>query len=244
VLIHGYGKRVDILAWPVPDIDVEVHDPPTLLAATLSPRVALSVTNKDWFSSIETFDAVMAALPLDSLVTLTAQHFNYLDPTRPLDERFWLRHAPKWPLLRRVRLAPPTEREFTGMLLEDNGGRESPLLPSLTELVLVDLPLRLREPWALRLCDALMKRVELGVPLEMLDLRGCAPPRPDDDSDLDGSAAEAVQPFSEIVVDVLGPDFRARVQMDSMWYTVVRGHRDLELEFDFFGTEDGSDSDD
>ncbi|KAH9170614.1 hypothetical protein EDB89DRAFT_2071824 [Lactarius sanguifluus] len=78
------------------------------------------------------------------------------------------------------------------MLLEDNGERESPLLPSFTELVLVDSALSSRK--ALRLCDALMKRVEQGVPLETLDLRQCP------------ATSSAIALLSEIVVDVLRPE--------------------------------------
>ena len=81
------------------------------------------------------------------------------------------------------------------MLLGDNEGRdlESPLLPSLTKLVLINntalCPLR-----TLRLCDALMKRVEEGVPIETLDLRTCL------------SGSRSIELLSEIVVDVLGPE--------------------------------------
>ncbi|KAH8976912.1 hypothetical protein EDB86DRAFT_1406896 [Lactarius hatsudake] len=195
VLIHGYGKRVNILAWPVPDIDVEVHDPPTLLAATLSPRVVLSITSNVWYrSELEILDATMAALPLDGLVMFTAEHFNSpLDSdSRSRMDHFWLRCAPRWPLLRRVLLGGSTERGFIKMLLEEIGGGESPLLPSLTELVVVSA--RVNDDWILHLCDALMRRVEQGVPLEILDLRVCW-----------DNSSTAVPLLSELVVDVLGP---------------------------------------
>ncbi|KAH8987711.1 hypothetical protein EDB86DRAFT_2084659 [Lactarius hatsudake] len=75
VLIHGRRRRVNILAWPVPDIDVEVDDPPTLLAATLSPRVTLYIKGKVWYRpEIDILDGAMAALPLDGIVMLTAEH--------------------------------------------------------------------------------------------------------------------------------------------------------------------------
>ncbi|KAF8268679.1 hypothetical protein EI94DRAFT_1700094 [Lactarius quietus] len=104
---------------------------------------------------------------------------------------------------------PPADLGFIKMLLEGNGGSENPLLPSLTELVLVYAYL-----YQLPLCDALMKRVEQGVPLEMLDLRLCLP-------DLDNAAA--VQLLSEIVIDVLGPEetFEAVEQIESMWDPLV-----------------------
>ena len=49
VLFHTENNLIDVLAWPVPDIDVVVHDPPTLLAATLPTRVALAFRNDDGF---------------------------------------------------------------------------------------------------------------------------------------------------------------------------------------------------
>ncbi|KAH9070750.1 hypothetical protein EDB83DRAFT_361943 [Lactarius deliciosus] len=198
VLIHGYDSRVNILAWPVPDIDVEVNNPPTLLAATLSPRVTLYIKSNVWYKSeIEILDAALAALPLDGLVMLTAKHLD-LD-SGPRMDHFWLQCAPRWPLLRRVRLGYSTEQGFIKMLLEENGGDESPLLPSLTELVVVDA--QVTDYWTLRLRDALMRRVEQGVPLEILDLRVCW-----DDS------STAVPLLSEIVVDVLGPMLRSNAR--------------------------------
>ncbi|KAH8976917.1 hypothetical protein EDB86DRAFT_3110417 [Lactarius hatsudake] len=173
VLIHGHSKRVNILAWPVPDIDVEVHDPPTLVAATLSPRVTLYITSNVWRRPeihFEVLDVATAALPLDGLVMLTAEHLNSLlsSDSRPRMD-FWLRCAQRWPLLRRVRLGNSTQQGFIRMLLEENEGGESPLLPSLTELVVVQTGVDDR--WTLRLCDALMRRVEKGVPLEVLDMK-------------------------------------------------------------------------
>jgi hypothetical protein len=167
--------------------------------------------------------AATGALPLDSLVTLTAE---VQDPTETPNKQFWVRHSPKWPLLRRVRLASNAGRIFGEMLLKDNGGRESPLFPSLTELVL-----SLFDSRTLRLlCNALMKRVEQGVPLETLDLRTCAWNRP----------AE-VRPLSEIVVNVLlGPESaETMIRMRSMWYAVGLG---LFVEEDNYGEGDDYDS--
>ncbi|KAH9170596.1 hypothetical protein EDB89DRAFT_1275723 [Lactarius sanguifluus] len=246
VLIHGYSKRVNILAWPVPDIDVEVDDPPTLLAATLSPRVTLYITSNVWDKSeIEILDAALAALPLDGLVMLNAEHLelplgsNY-DPRMV---HFWLRCAPKWPLLRRMRVGISTEWGFIKMLLEEIGGGESPLLPSLTELVVAHASVDDR--WTHRLSDALIRRVEQGVPLEVLDLRMCFLRFP-----------AAVPLLSEIVVEVLGPIMETRDPRDvlgpgpveettreyerisNMWDPVIRG-----LEDDNSGAEDDSDTD-
>ena len=216
-LIRCDRVHLNIAVWPVPDIDVEVHDAPALLVGVaLPPCVTLAFRSgpEDWSglgsdAHREILDWVMAGLPLNDLVTLAAQDIDDISPlARNLQvEQFWLLHSPQWPLLKRVRLACPVDSGFIRMLLEDNGGSE-PLLPSLTELVLVDD--RLDSYLALPLRDALMKRVEQGVPLELLDLRMCFYERDD--------TAE-VQLLREIVVDVLGIEEapEAREQMRSMW---------------------------
>ncbi len=66
----------------------------------------------------------------------------------------------------------------------------------------------------LRLCDALMKRVEQGVPLETLDLRTCA------------GTSRAVRLLSEIVVDIWGSEetLERGAQKFSTWDSRARGH--------------------
>src|SRR5882762_5893344 len=91
------------------------------------------------------------------------------------------------------------------MLLADEGGRECPLLPLLIKLVLDETTLSGGRTH--RFCDAFMKRVEQGVPLEMLDLRTCL------------ASSHAVQLLREIVVDVWGPSeyYETRAQTLSVW---------------------------
>ena len=186
VLICSETNRAIILAWSAPDITIDVHDPFSLLSVALSACIAFSITNSGYPWSVNFIqEEMIEALPLESVVTLTAQHRSNLD------KQFWLRHAPKWPLLQRVRLAPPEARGFVKMLLQDNGGRENPVLPSLTELALIDGELSARR--TNHLCYGLMKRVEQGVPLETLDLRTCH------------ATNFAVSLLGEIVVDVWGP---------------------------------------
>jgi hypothetical protein len=209
VLIRNRDSHLELLAWPVPDIDSLVHDETAILGATLPPRVKLYFRSKgDPRLRVEIFKMAMAALPLDDLVMLTAveldlfdRYYNVRCPSRELImQEFWLGFLPCWPLLRRVRLAPGASRGFIKALLEDNSsaGWENPLLPSLTELALVDT--KLDTEWALFLCDALMKRVEQRVPLEKLDLRICGRV-PFHFYD----PVEAVRLLSEIVVDILPP---------------------------------------
>ena len=206
ILIRCKNRRMEILAWPVPNIDVEVQESLTFPIATPPAHVVLSITSKDWDdfdNHLEFLGTVMAAFPLDGLVTLIAQ-----DLASWRFEQFWHHNSLKWPLLRRVRLTSVLATRFTDWLLADDGGCEDPLLPSLKELVLVDT--QLDEHLTRVLCDALMKRVEQEVPLEMLDLRTCSP---------DPANPGAVQLLSEIVVDVRGPEetLDAREQLRSMW---------------------------
>jgi hypothetical protein len=46
-LIRNIGYHLNILASPVPDIDVEMHKLPAFLGATLPTRVTLSFKSKD-----------------------------------------------------------------------------------------------------------------------------------------------------------------------------------------------------
>ncbi|KAH9170619.1 hypothetical protein EDB89DRAFT_2187766 [Lactarius sanguifluus] len=188
VLIHGERKRTDIFASPAPDTDLEVHDPLSFRAATLSARV---------------IDAAMATLPLDNLVTLTVQRPTWLH------SHVWRHHAPRWLLLQCVRLGPPAADGLREMLLQDSGGREFPLLPSLIKFGPFEASLGVRR--TLRLCDALMKRVEQGVPLEALDLSMCA------------VTVHEVRLLSEIVVDVRGPAEFFEEQTPFPWDSVARG---------------------
>jgi hypothetical protein len=197
---------LEILVWTLPDIDVELPNLSDFLDTMRSARVALAIMNDGWSTGTEMgiFDAVMAALPLDNLVTLTAQNH-----TRTVNKEFWLRRVPRWPLLQRMRLSPHAVRGFREMLLEDNVGCESPLLPYLKKLILINTALS--PPRAARLCDALMKRVEQEVPLETLDLRTCL------------SGSRAIELLREIVVDVLGPEETLETGAQMISASIARG---------------------
>ena len=178
-------STIVIVAWTLLDINIELPNDICFLEPMPSARVAFCVPYMERFSGSHAglFDAAMATLPLDNIVTLTTYKFS------EFDEQFWLRYAPRWPLLRHVCLGPPAAYGFTAMLLEENG---CPLLPLLTKIVLGKT--RLGEYRTLRLCDTFIKRVEQGVPLETLDLRTCL------------TTSRAVELLSEIVIEVLPPE--------------------------------------
>ena len=189
LFVQSEKSRVHIMAWTKPDIDIELRSPIALFVATRSARVTFIATSDFWSPGVDmdVFIDAMETLPLNSIVTFTAQ-----DHRRLLDKEVWLHRVPTWPLLQRVRLTPSAARGLRGLLLEeDHWERENVMLPSLTNLVLVQSTLSACR--TLRLCDVLMKRVEQGVPLETLDLRSCL------------ASNRAVELLSEIVVDVLGP---------------------------------------
>ena len=228
VLIRSNGRRVDILAWSVPNIDVETQDPPTFLAETLPPRVALSFTylnGSPLRNPIELLDTAIAALPLDGLVTLVVQDF-------VINEAFYFRHVPRWSLLCHVRLAAPSDHGFKQMLMRDDGGQENPLLPSLKELVLVGT---LSNNWTLALTNRVSKRG----PLELLDLRMCVP-----------HSHEHHMLLGVLAYKFLAPELlsEAREQMTSVWETVARGilleEANWEIESDYsYPTDDDLDDD-
>jgi hypothetical protein len=216
VLIRNCGSNLELLAWPVPDVDTFVHDPPAFLGATIPTRVKLSFKSMG-DDRLEIFEKMMAALPLNGLLTLAAVDLELRDYSSSLSQ-FWLGLFPNWPLLRRVRLGGTIpSREFIKALLKDDWGCENPLLPSLTELVLAGISLDPHwDPhWTLCLRDTLIQRVEQGVPLKTLDLRMC------DVDSYDPKAVQSlsVQLLSEIVVDILHPlDYLGpRQKMIAMW---------------------------
>ena len=223
MLIRNNRKCVDLLAWPVPDIGLEVQkNPPILLGAKLPTRLALSfkcvgISDSHYYAHLELLEWLMTVLPLDGIVTLAAQDLcSRTRSGRDLNlpaKQFWLHISPTFSQLRRVRLSPTTLSGFMEMLLEDS---EKPLLPSLTELVLVGASAY--ELSFFPFCDALIKRVEQGVPLEVLDLRMCFPSIGQHDK-----YKAQLQRFREIVVDVLTESEEAGDHMRSLWKPVPLG---------------------
>jgi hypothetical protein len=160
----------------------------------------------------------MACLPLDGLVMFATHDLSCSWQVEQRRATQYLLHhlLPMWPLLQCVRLVPAVAHGFIAMLLEDNGGCEKPLLPSLTQFVMVDFPID--EP---KLSDALRKRVKQRVPVKVLDMRMCGPLHPADDRTND-----RLQSLSKIVGNILPPEqtYKARQEIEYMWDAVARGH--------------------
>ena len=192
VIISHSRALLVIKAWLMPNIDDTEDD------AKLSQRLVLSIYIDVLNNNVTILDMVIAALPLGSLVTLTCP--SRCNTRFGFEKDFWRCHVSQWTLLRHVCLAPLPAHRFRELLLQDSGGRECPLFPLLTTLELIDGALSTRRTRLL--CDMLMKRVEQGVPLEVLDLRSCTATGP------------AIRLLREIVVDVWGPENLESVRTD------------------------------
>jgi hypothetical protein len=228
MLICNKYNHADVLAWSEPDIDLNVHDPPTFLAMT---RVALSFRSErslDPHEHLKILGTVMEGLPLNGLVTLVTHDEHTSREERDLrhipTQHFWLHFLPKWPLLKRVRLAPLMTRGFIEMLLKGDRGRERPLLPSLTEISVAGSSLSALSTYPLY--DALMKREQQGVRVELLDFRMCTPYPP--------RQAKAWLLSLTGFAHVLRPEETPKEseKMKSMWKTVVRGPFDNDKSGD------------
>ena len=181
-----------IVAWirPRADTDGGLGNTVDLSDRHRLARVAFSTiikTNKTAEEYIPPHDALLTALPLNSITSLT------VDGRIPLNRKLWRSHAPRWLELERVRLFPtavPAFRWFLRGMLKDApcGG---PLLPSLEELILVNVFLDARKVYYLY--DMLIELVELEIPIRTLDLRLCT------------VTNRAIKLLSEIVADVQGP---------------------------------------
>ena len=187
ILFSGQGKRAQVVAWTIPDVDVKVSDETTLKSESVSARLMFTATGKYWNHEVETtiYDDLLTHIPVNSVSTFSA-----LNRTR-LSKEFWFKQASKFALLERVCLVPTAVKAFRDMLAEE-APPDGPRLPLLTKLTIFHLT------WTMskihHFCDMLKERVEQGAPLESLDLRGCEQPFP----------PRANQIFAEIVVDVQG----------------------------------------
>ena len=166
ILIAGERTCAEVYAWVIPDADVKIHDPATLRDTSRSSCLMFAAKGDKWRNGVDTaiFDALLTLLPMNSVLTLTAQN-----RTRPSKE-FWLRHASKFPLLEQARLVPTSIGAFLEMLAGDTP-RDGPRFPSLTRFILLHVTLTTVRTH--HLGDVFMKRMEQGIPVEVLDLSTC-----------------------------------------------------------------------
>jgi hypothetical protein len=104
MVVSADTTYVQILAWTVPDGDLEVRDMTSMFFTethgSASVRVVFTVNCEDWWEENTNnmmLDALFRQLPLKAISTLTTR-----DHTR-LYKRVWLHHAPRFAMLERVR---------------------------------------------------------------------------------------------------------------------------------------------
>ena len=187
ILFSGEGKRAEVVAWTMPDADVNVCNPTTLLSESASARLVFTAMGTYWEHEVVTaiYDAFFTHLRVISVSTFSALNLTQLS------KEFWLSQAPRLPLLERVCLVPTAVKAFRDMLAE-NGPPDGPRLPLLTKLTIFDVTWTSWKTYDFY--NMLKERVEQGSPLQSLDLRSC-----------DGSdPCRTKQLFEEVVADVQG----------------------------------------
>jgi hypothetical protein len=186
VLICGEGVQAEVVAWTIADADLNsnILSNASICASIPARLVFAAIVDSNPGAVNEIIDALLMLLPVDSVTSLTAKR-----NTR-VSMEFWLNHAPRWPSLEQVCLRGSAVMAFRDMLAED-APPDGPRLPSLRKLILVNVTLTALRTFSLQ--DMLIKRVEQGVPLDVLDLRKCVAPE------------HAIQLLREIVIDVKEP---------------------------------------
>ncbi|KAF8492736.1 hypothetical protein F5888DRAFT_869736 [Russula emetica] len=215
ILFSGEGKRAEVVAWTMPDADVKVCNPITLLSESVSARLMFTATGIYWNHEVVVtaiYDALFALLPVDSVSTFSAQNHTQLS------KEFWLNQAPRLPLLERVCLVPTAVKAFRDMLAED-APPDGPRLPLLTKLTILYVTWTSTRTNHFR--DMLIERVEQGVPLESLDLRACEEPDP----------PRADQIFAEIVVEVQEICFSSWTTFE--WHVGTESREEIEYDNDW-----------
>ncbi len=184
LFVEGNEERANITAWTTPrrDADDGLRSSVDLPDEVRPARVEIRIMHCGTY--VQLHDAVLTALPLNSISSLSVKG------CKSLREEVWRGHAPKWHKLERIRLYSSAVPAFRN-LFYGRSPHATNLLPSLEELVLVDVSLNAQRVYYL--CDMLFVRVELEIPLRTLDLRTCTVPDC------------AVQFLGEILLDVKGP---------------------------------------
>jgi len=216
MIVSGEPSLIEVIAWTARDADIVVEDPLDLWGMAHSARVIFTATGSDWMVGTDTeiLDETLVALPLNSLKTLTAQN------SFMLPERIWLSHAPRWPLLERLRLLDAAAVLFVKALLKDKPP-EGPLLPVLTKVDLFGT--KFKDVSSLQ--PMLSVRMAQGVPLEAIDLCACT------------VTDDAIRLLGEIVHDVQEVDDGDWREIG--WPTLTEWSRDIAR----FLNGDSNDSD-
>jgi hypothetical protein len=152
--IQSTQTRADFVAWTMPreDSDDGLRSSIDLPDRTRPARFEFSTR---WDSTgsemgIQQYNALLAALPLNSISSLTVKGCT------PLGREDWRSHASRWHKLERLRLFHSVVPAFRAMF-KASAVLGDPLLPSLEELILVDISLN--APKVYYLCDMLIERV-------------------------------------------------------------------------------------
>jgi hypothetical protein len=235
LFIGDLGDGAAAVAWTVPMQDdtydgsrFSVNLPDGIRLA----RVAFGIIHPGLPSRMAgTHHELLAALPLNHIVSLTIKDWALYRRMQ-----VWRDYVSRWNKLQRVRLFSIAVPSFQKMLKD--APRGDPLLPSLEELVLIDVSLT--EQKVYYLYNMLSKLVELESPLTTLDLRTCI------------ASGWAVQLLSKIVVNVLAPTKRGlryfyggRRGRNGVLEVGDHGFDEISLPLGSWVTEDedGSDSD-
>lgn len=187
IVLKGGITRLELLAWTLPDVDVEDSN---RIRPLDSVRVLFAVhaSGDVWWhrnTGARILDALWTQLPMDAISTLS------IEGPSQLRKEFWLSHASSLAMLKQARLAPSAVKAFRETLAEESPSN-GPRFPRLSKLILVKAPLTALRTY--RLHDIVRKRLEQGTPLEVLDLRTCI------------ATERAIQLLAEIVGDVQGPE--------------------------------------
>ena len=239
-LFVGSNKpRAGIAAWTLPRQDADAGFLPDGIHL---PRVVFTITRKCLYNSdIPVYDELLTALPLDLITSLTAKG------RAPLVWEAWRDHASRWRKLQRVRLFSSAVPAFREMFADEPTG--DPLLPSLEELVLVNVSLD--TPRVIFLDSLLYSLLTHDIVLKTLDLRTCT------------ATSGAVRFLSQLVLNVLGPvkkesaDLNGKPrggvevlgeegesdEVNTLIKSKLRPYWDTDDEYDF-GDEDDDEEDD
>lgn len=222
----GRGRGAETVAWAMPrqddtydGLDFPVVDLPDGIP---NARVAFNIKTYGSSPKIDSLphEVLLATLPLNRIASLT------VNGRVPHCRRVWRRHVPRFHKLQRVRLFSAAVPAFRNML--ENASRGEPPLPSLEELVLVDVFFNANN--VCYLYSMLVKLVELEIPVTTLDLRTCL------------VSGRAVQLFSGIVDDVRGPVKERSEELEFGEMPLPLGSWDIDFSYDVDSDDLDSDS--